>query len=92
VTNDKKRMTTSFGAPVDDDQNSMTAGVSGPVLLQDVHLIQKLAHFNRERVPERVVHAKGAGVFGYFEVTHDLTPYTCAKFLSDVGKRTDVAS
>jgi len=90
VTKDKKRMTTSFGAPVDDDQNSMTAGVSGPVLLQDVHLIQKLAHFNRERVPERVVHAKGAGAFGYFEVTHDLTQYTCAKFLSDVGKRTDV--
>ncbi len=82
-------MTTSFGAPVDDDQNSMTAGVSGPVLLQDVHLIQKLAHFNRERIPERIVHAKGAGAFGYFEVTHDLSNYTKAKFLSEVGKRTE---
>jgi len=75
---------------VDDDQNSITAGVYGPVLLQDVHLIQKLAHFNRERTPERVVHAKGAGAFGYFEVTHDLTKYTKARFLSNVGKRTDV--
>jgi len=82
VKKEKRRMTTSFGAPVDDDQNSMTAGVSGPVLLQDVHLIQKLAHFNRERTPERVVHAKGAGAFGYFEVTHDLTKYTKARFLS----------
>ena len=86
----KKRLTTSFGSPVDDDQNSMTAGVYGPALLQDVHLIQKLAHFNRERIPERVVHAKGAGAFGYFEVTHDLTKYTKAKFLSEVGKRTEV--
>ena len=75
---------------MDDDQNSITAGVYGPVLLQDVHLIQKLAHFNRERTPERVVHAKGAGAFGYFEVTHDLTKYTKARFLSNVGKRTDV--
>ncbi len=87
---DKKRLTTSFGAPIDDDQNSITAGVSGPVLLQDVHLIQKLAHFNRERIPERVVHAKGAGAFGYFEVTHDLSNYTKAKFLSEVGKQTEV--
>jgi len=87
---EKKRLTTSFGSSVDDDQNSITAGVYGPVLLQDVHLIQKLAHFNRERTPERVVHAKGAGAFGYFEVTHDLTKYTKARFLSNVGKRTDV--
>jgi len=86
----KKKLTTSFGAPVDDDINSMTAGEPGPILLQDVHLLQKLAHFNRERIPERIVHAKGAGAFGYFEVTHDFTKYTKAKFLSQVGKKTDL--
>jgi hypothetical protein len=82
-----KRLTTSSGALVDDDQNSMTAGVTGPVLLQDVHLVEKLAHFNRERIPERIVHAKGAGAFGYFEVTHDVTNYTRAKFLSEALRR-----
>jgi len=87
---EKKKLTTSFGSPVDDDQNSITVGPTGPVVIQDVHLIDKLAHFNRERIPERIVHAKGAGAFGYFEVTHDLTTYTKAKFLSKVGKRTEV--
>jgi catalase len=58
--------------------------------LQDVHLLEKLAHFDRERIPERVVHAKGAGAYGYFQVTHDVTKYTRAKFLSKVGKRTEV--
>ncbi len=86
----KKRLTTNFGKRVEDDQNSVTAGNRGPVLLQDVHLIEKLAHFNRERIPERVVHAKGAGAGGYFEVTNDVTKYTKAKFLSEVGKRTEV--
>lgn len=86
MTNNK--MTTSWGAPVGDNQNSMTAGSRGPTLIQDVHLLEKLAHFNRERVPERVVHAKGAGAHGYFEVTNDLTTYTKASFLSEVGKRT----
>jgi len=81
---------TNFGAPVDDDQNTMTAGSPGPALLQDVHLVEKLAHFDRERIPERVVHAKGAGAYGYFEVTHDVTQYTRARFLSEVGKRTEV--
>lgn len=66
----------------------MTAGDRGPALIQDVHLLEKLAHFNRERVPERVVHAKGAGAHGYFEVTNDVTKYTKAAFLSEVGKRT----
>jgi catalase len=66
----------------------MTAGSRGPTLIQDVHLLEKLAHFNRERVPERVVHAKGAGAHGYFEVTNDVTKYTKAAFLSEVGKRT----
>lgn len=68
----------------------MTASTSGPTLMQDVHLMEKLAHFDRERIPERVVHAKGAGAGGYFEVTHDLSRYTRAKFLSRVGKRTEV--
>jgi catalase len=85
---EKNNLTTSWGAPVGDNQNSMTAGSRGPTLIQDVHLLEKLAHFNRERVPERVVHAKGAGAHGYFEVTNDLTKYTRAKFLSEVGKRT----
>jgi catalase len=87
---DGKKMTTGFGAPVDNDIDSMTAGPKGPVLMQDVHLLEKLAHFDRERIPERVVHAKGAGAHGYFEVTADVTKYTRAKFLSKVGKRTEV--
>jgi len=85
-----KPLTTSQGAPVPDDLNSMTAGERGPVLVQDIHLFDKLAHFDRERIPERVVHAKGAGAGGYFEVTHDVTKYTCANFLSQIGKKTEV--
>ncbi len=88
--NKKKRLTTAFGIPVGDDQNSLTAGPRGPVLIQDGHLLEKLGHFDRERIPERVVHAKGAGAGGYFEVTADLTKYTKAKFLSEIGKRTEV--
>ena len=90
MTKDKKILTTGFGMPVDNDLNSLTAGPKGPVLVQDVHLIEKLAHFDRERIPERVVHAKGAGAHGTFEVTHDVTRYTKAHFLSEVGKRTEV--
>ena len=86
----KNILTTASGAPVDNDQNTMTAGSPGPALMQDVHLMEKLAHFNRERIPERVVHAKGAGAHGYFEATNDVTKYTRAKFLSEVGKRTEV--
>jgi len=88
--NQKHKLTTAFGIPVADDQNSLTAGERGPVLMQDVHLLEKLAHFDRERIPERVVHAKGAGAGGYFEVTADVTKYTKAKFLSEIGKRTEV--
>ncbi len=84
------RLTTAFGIPVDDDQNSKTAGERGPVLMQDTHLLDKLGHFDRERIPERVVHAKGAGAHGYFEVLEDFSDYTRADFLSEVGKRTDV--
>ncbi len=86
----RKKLTTAFGAPVGDDQNSLTAGERGPILIQDVHLLEKLGHFDRERIPERVVHAKGAGAYGYFEVTADVTKYTKAKFLSRVGKKTPV--
>ena len=90
MKDDQETLTTGFGMPVDNDLNSVTAGARGPLLIQDVHLIDKLAHFDRERIPERVVHAKGAGAHGYFEVTHDFTKYTRAKFLSQVGKRTEV--
>ncbi|HTJ27475.1 MAG TPA: catalase [Candidatus Limnocylindria bacterium] len=85
-----KTLTDNFGAPVGDNQNSLTAGAGGPTLLADHHLIEKLAHFNRERVPERIVHAKGGGAFGYFEVTSDVSEYTCAAFLNGVGKRTEM--
>jgi len=87
---DDKKLTTGFGAPIDNDISSETAGEKGPVTLNDVNLIEKLAHFNRERIPERVVHAKGAGAHGYFEVTTDVSNYTRAQFLSEVGKKTDV--
>ena len=82
---------TESGAPVADNQNSQTAGPAGPVLLQDQHLIEKLARFNRERIPERVVHAVGSGAYGHFEVTNpDLPRFTRMKMFSGVGKRTDV--
>ena len=83
-------LTTANGNPVDSNQQSITIGPKGPVLIQDHHLIEKLAHFDRERIPERVVHAKGAAAHGYFEVTHDISKYSSAKFLSKVGKRTPV--
>ncbi|XP_026194387.1 peroxisomal catalase [Cyclospora cayetanensis] len=83
-------MTTSTGAPVGDNQNSQTAGPYGPVVITDFHLLDKLAHFDRERIPERVVHAKGAGAHGYFEVTHDITKYCKARLFSSMGKRTPV--
>lgn len=84
----RKRLTTANGASVGDNQNSQTAGSRGPTLLQDVHLLEKLAHFNRERVPERVVHAKGAGAHGYFEVTKNVSKYTKAKLFNGIGKQT----
>ncbi|TRX60794.1 catalase [Fulvivirga sp. M361] len=84
----RKRLTTSAGAPISNNQKSLTAGKKGPVLLQDYQLIEKLAHQNRERIPERVVHAKGWGAKGTFTVTHDITKYTRAKLFSEVGKQT----
>ena len=73
MTDDKKTLTNNFGAPVPDNEHALTAGERGPVLLQDYLLIEKLAHFDRERIPERVVHAKGAGAFGYFESSADMS-------------------
>jgi catalase len=82
-------ITTASGIPVADNQNSASAGPRGPLLLQDFHLIEKLQHFNRERIPERVVHAKGSGAYGTFTVTHDITKYTKAKLFAEVGKQTE---
>jgi len=85
-----KQLTTASGIPVADNQNSISAGPRGPLLLQDFHLIEKLQHFNRERIPERVVHAKGSGAYGTFTVTHDIRKYSKAKLLSEVGKKTEM--
>ena len=82
--------TVSNGAPVGDNLNSLTAGPNGPVLLQDFRLIDTLAHFDRERTPERVVHAKGAGAFGYFVCTKDCSHWTKAHFLGEAGRSTPV--
>jgi catalase len=87
---DAKTLTTNFGAPVPSNEHSLTAGERGPTLLQDYFLIEKLAHFDRERIPERVVHAKGAGAFGYFEATSDLSRYTKAHFLGAASRKTRV--
>jgi catalase len=86
----KKKLTSSSGAPVVDNQNAMTAGPRGPMLLQDVWFLEKLAHFDREVIPERRMHAKGSGAFGTFTVTHDITKYTKAKIFSEVGKKTEM--
>jgi catalase len=83
-------LTNGNGNLIDDNQTSLTAGQHGPILLQDFNLIDKLAHFDRERIPERVVHAKGAGAHGYFQVTKDVRQYSKAKFLNQIGKRTPV--
>ncbi|KAA2212546.1 catalase [Teichococcus oryzae] len=82
-------LTTTAGAPVADNQNSISAGPRGPLLLQDYQLIEKLAHQNRERIPERVVHAKGSGAYGTLTVTHDITRYTRAKVFTP-GSQTEV--
>ena len=85
-----QKMTTSAGIPISDDQNAITAGERGPVLMQDVALMEKLAHFNRERIPERVVHAKGTGAYGTFTLEKDMSDYTVADFLNGKGKQTEV--
>ena len=85
-----QRLTHANGAPVADNLNIQTAGPRGPVLLQDWQLLEKLAHQNRERIPERVVHAKGWGAHGTLTVTHDISRYTRARLFGEVGKRTEV--
>ncbi|MDP1745585.1 MAG: catalase [Bacteroidota bacterium] len=85
---EKKKLTTASGRPYYEYENSMTVGPRGPILLQDYFLHEDMAHFNRERIPERVVHAKGTGAFGTFTVTHDITQYTKAKIFSQIGKQT----
>jgi catalase len=84
------KLTTVAGAPVAENQNVMTAGPRGPMLLQDVWYLEKLAHFDREVIPERRMHAKGSGAFGTFTVTQDITQYTKAKIFSEIGKKTDM--
>ncbi len=86
--NKSKRLTTAAGNPIADNQNSLTAGPRGPLLMQDFHLLEKLAHQNRERIPERVVHAKGSGAYGTLTITQDISRYTKAKLFSAVGKKT----
>ncbi len=84
------KMTTTAGAPISDNQNSLTAGERGPVLMQDWQLVEKLAHQNRERIPERVVHAKGWGAHGTLTITHDITQYTKASVFAQVGKKIEM--
>src|SRR6185437_6803024 len=85
-----KKLTTAAGCPVVDNQNVMTAGVRGPQLLQDVWFLEKLAHFDREVIPERRMHAKGSGAYGRFTVTSDIARYTRARIFSEIGKKTDL--
>jgi catalase len=85
-----EKLTTVAGAPVPDNQNVVTAGPRGPMLLQDVWFLEKLAHFDREVIPERRMHAKGSGAFGTFTVTGDITRYSKAKIFSEVGKKTEM--
>ncbi len=87
---DEKKLTTATGAPVANNQDSLTAGPRGPMLLQDVWFLEKMAHFDREVIPERRMHAKGSGAFGKFTVTNDITKYTRARVFSEVGKETPV--
>ena len=79
------KLTTNFGAPVPNNQDSLTAGKRGPMLLQDVWYLEKLANFDREVIPERRMHAKGSGAFGTFTVTHDITRFTKASVFGEVG-------
>ena len=89
MADQKKTLTTSSGTPVEDNQTSLSAGPRGPLLMEDYHLIEKMATFNRERIPERVVHAKGAGAHGTLTITGDITQYTKAKVFAEIGKKTD---
>src|SRR5882724_12646042 len=82
-------MTTTGGNPIADNQNSLTAGARGPLLMQDYQLLEKLAHQNRERIPERTVHAKGTAAYGTLTITHDITKYSKAAVFAKIGKQTE---
>ncbi|HLI58590.1 MAG TPA: catalase [Solirubrobacteraceae bacterium] len=88
VSHDDSRLTTDQGVRVEHTDDSLTAGDRGPTLMEDFHFREKLTHFDHERIPERVVHARGAGAYGYFECYEPLTEFTCADFLSEAGRRT----
>jgi len=90
MENNHNKLTTASGKPYAENEDSQSVGARGPLLLQDFILHEKMAHFNRERIPERVVHAKGSAAFGTFTVTHDISKYTKAKIFSEVGKKTEM--
>lgn len=90
MTEKRKTLTSESGRPIADNQNVSTAGPHGPALMQDAWYMEKLAHFNRERIPERVVHAKGSGAFGTLTITNDITKYTKASIFSEIGKKTEL--
>jgi catalase len=90
MTEKRNRITNGAGAPVANNDDVLTAGPRGPLLLQDVWYLEKLAHFDREVIPERRMHAKGSGAYGVFTVTHDITKYTKAKIFSEIGKKTEL--
>ncbi|WP_316760118.1 catalase [Pedobacter aquatilis] len=90
MDNNNKKLTTSTGTPVSDNQNVMTAGPRGPLLLQDFWFLEKMAHFDREVIPERRMHAKGSGAYGTFTTTHDITPFSKADIFSHIGKTTEM--
>src|SRR6478609_2630381 len=85
-----ERLTTNHGVPISDNQNSLKGGQRGPSLLEDFVLREKIQHFDHERIPERIVHARGSGAHGYFELTESLANVTRAKILTEVGAKTDV--
>ncbi len=87
---EEKKLTTNGGTPVPDNQNVLTAGARGPLLMQDIWFLEKLAHFDREVIPERRMHAKGSGAYGTFTVTHDISCYSKAKIFSEIGKQTEL--
>src|SRR5712691_4815107 len=89
MTKTPQIMTTTGGNPIADNQNSITAGPRGQLLMQDYQLLEKLAHQNRERIPERTVHAKGSGAYGTLTVTHDITKYSKASVFAEIGKKTE---
>ncbi len=88
VTGDQPALTTNQGLPISDNQNSLRANPTGPTLLEDFILREKITHFDHERIPERIVHARGTGAHGFFELTQSLEKYTTAKVLTEVGEQT----